>query len=516
MNRKFFISIFFLFAIANSVYAQEISKDYYIRKINLRALDLLNDYQNYCNCASEESITYFKNLFSDSAVLVANDILPDNNLNEKINLEDYVFLINKYYSQEISYTVIPIAISPITYISTFNGSVNIDAIKIISGNTKKQFNYNDTLKLKFSIVFNYLNKSYKISDINQLENKGKYCIISANKKTPFSLTPIVSDTLILNNSKIALDERGYYIYKNLSDKDQIVIRTNDINIPGEKRINATDIGLKPNQVDKNIVAVNFKIPFLTIQPVYKFIPFKASPLKYVGSEFNFSLLNNYSYSGGIRIGFLIKNSSKGYFQIKTGVHLFNYDYNISLNEFSKTVLAVDADQGAYIRTNFLTGITEKNSLQQLAIPLVFEKGFNINKNNLIYLCAGGYLIPSSTLKYDGSAQALYKGNYKDLYNITISENGVYDFGTFQISSQKTIKTSTPEFSIEAATGYSRRINSRIMVNAGFSYYRSISLVFNNLKDNLSNDYSELNSLTNLSNQFILNFFTLDFGLTIKI
>ena len=65
---------------------------------------------------------------------------------------------------------------------------------------------------------------------------------------------------------------------------------------------------------------------------------------------------------------------------------------------------------------------------------------------IISLSGGGGVSSVYNGKFTNSASSIYSGTYKeDLYNITFSENGVYDFGNFENTDDGNINTTNPTF-----------------------------------------------------------------------
>ena len=61
--------------------------EYVTRKVNLRALSLIDDYRNATTFVTVKKYNDFKKLFTSSDVLIINDNLPDNDLYNKITID---------------------------------------------------------------------------------------------------------------------------------------------------------------------------------------------------------------------------------------------------------------------------------------------------------------------------------------------------------------------------------------------------------------------------------------------
>lgn len=507
----------FLFFLPFCLNAQNDSPDYYIRKINLQLLLKLNDYQNNCSCHGEEELTAFRNLFVDDNVTLFNDIMPDNNLDQKIPVGEYVNLIPRYYDREISYEVNPVEISQIRFDSNYSGSVKVYAQKTMSGNTKKKINYTDTFNIVFTFSFNYAENIYKITDISSTEQNGKYCFLSVGKKFLFSYSPMANETILINGNKTILDSKGNVLLKDLSPNDIIKVKSTDEEIVGIKTISASQIGKNSNSnADKNQVQVRFKQSFLSLQFIYGFKPAGLVSTTFSGNEIDPTIKARTTSIIGINIGLLIQNSSKGYWQLKTGFHYDSYKYAIAVDEYSYNITATDSDAGVYLATNKITNIKEVDVLHYLTIPLIIEKGFNIDSKYSIYLSARANVMSLINAKYYSTADGHYKGYYDYLFGITIAENGVYDFGNYEISSSQDLNATKIMYAIEANAGVTRKLNKRSSLNLGIGFNKPMNYLFNEQKSNLSDSYRMLNSLTGISNQYKISAFSLNFGYTIKL
>ena len=101
-------------------------------------------------------------------------------------------------------------------------------------------------------------------------------------------------------------------------------------------------------------------------------------------------------------------------------------------------------------------------------------------------------------KYNSSADALYSGYYEDLAGITISENGVYDFGDYQISDSGSIVEPSKISSRQIQVNLSFKISHHFALALNYSITSFNDAVFNFGETKISNDFNELNSVMNIS------------------
>ena len=133
--------------------------------------------------------------------------------------------------------------------------------------------------------------------------------------------------------------------------------------------------------------------------------------------------------------------------LRGGVINESLDYTLSIPTYTNTYLDIDWDGAEYERTVLLSNLTEKQSIEMQSMFGQLEYRFGKSKDFKYFLAAGiGRLNISSAIRTESSADAYYSGYYKDLFGITIAENGVYNFGEFssnngnplQENSQKTL------------------------------------------------------------------------------
>ena len=119
--------------------------------------------------------------------------------------------------------------------------------------------------------------------------------------------------------------------------------------------------------------------------------------------------------------------------------------------------------------------------------------------------------------FNSTANATYAGFYPDFFNVTISENGVYDFGNYKnIEGTGNLNFKKNLICYYGELGISKIINRRLSVICSANYLISKDVIFNENKMELSTDYKNLNSISNLSNQYYIKSIFINLGLSIKI
>ena len=97
-----------------------------------------------------------------------------------------------------------------------------------------------------------------------------------------------------------------------------------------------------------------------------------------------------------------------------------------------------------------------------------------------------------------------------LFNITFSENGVYDFGDFILEESSSIEVgSFATIFGGAGLGYRHK---RYNLLGKLSYHRGFQKIFSTSSDILSDNPNDLKSLSNLNNSIVLSQLLLGFSI----
>jgi hypothetical protein len=227
-------------------------------------------------------------------------------------------------------------------------------------------------------------------------------------------------------------------------------------------------------------------------------------------------MNNGSFSNFVLLNLTRRVTEKGYFSVKMGAGVDVFAYTSFLKSNINTYPAVDPDGDPYLRINRITNLKERHNLTYLTLPFQLEKGFTFGKNS-IFLNVAYYFMLRYSASYNQDADALYAGYYDYLFNLTIQENGVYDFGSYKFEIRNlplTINSTAMAYGF--GLGYSRQITRKMYIDAAFNYRKSIGFLFAENKLNLSDTYNGLNSITNQNHQYIIDFMNFSVGLSVKL
>ena len=463
------------------------------------ALNLLDDYELAYSFKNERDHDRFESLFMDLEIEVFNDIMPENSLNEKEKLGQYYELWYKHYSDKklLNVYIEPYEMGTVFLYDNSNktGYIDIGAYKICSGKTDEGVNYVDTFDINVKVDFNLTSDIFKIADINANRSYGSYCVLELD----FNDIPQESNSIIIERdegvisaSDMVVCPDKFYVLKDIKENTQIKVSAkNETLIP--------TYAIAPSDSRKPII---FRKPKWYVEFDFGINPFKNSPVVFRGDSMNINSVNELSYNIGFNIGYAILPSQNVY--IKTGL-LFNHlNYTTQLDEYLYKNKSIDSDAFPYLRTNKVGKISENIELQFLKIPILIQKKINIKESKMYILTELGAIWNLSlNSKYKSNAEGSYSGFYETLFEINLAENGVYDFGDFDLKDDGVLKVESTSLSYYGAIGIGRKLDRRFSMVFMGAYSQGTSNLFEEDYQGLSDNYSELESITNVSNNFTL-------------
>ena len=120
-----------------------------------------------------------------------------------------------------------------------------------------------------------------------------------------------------------------------------------------------------------------------------------------------------------------------------GFKTSHYERSINLDNRTYSYNDIDSDGGEYVRNIELLNINEQQNINSNEILTQLKlkiKIGDLDKEKIDISFSVGYgFINIVSAEYNSTALATYSGYYNDLFGITITENGVYDFGNYEIS-----------------------------------------------------------------------------------
>jgi hypothetical protein len=484
-----------------------------LTKIRFNLLEKVEDYSQLSGISNEDEKEKFYKLFISDTVLVNNDIMPDNKLLQKLTVKEYSDLIPNFHSLAIKTTIRPYNIGIQNIDASNSGEYWVDAKKSISSVSKKGINYVDTFDIRITFYVNYYTGQYKITDISLNNERGRYLVITAYTKT-FKKKLMSLDTMLINSDRILLNENGQYLIKNF--KPIIDIRPNSDLYYGNYNLTNKELDFVLTHKEKeNNIDLYFRKSVLFFEPNIFFNSFSNS-LPVRANHNGIKQSKYFSYSFGLNLGYTLHEGKNGYWNIKTGFSFCKISYSNSISLVKESYNSIDADQCNYLRTNQISNLIEKHDLDFYEIPLQFEKGFRLKKGLNLYVNSGATYVFGMKGNRNTETNADYIGYYGDLYGLTIKENGVYDFGTYKLQKSSSLNMVNNLVAFDLGIGIRKKINRKISTNIGFSYKQSLGSIFEKSNKSISSNKNELNSITQVYNDFRINLFLINIGLKFKI
>lgn len=481
--------------------------------------ELLRKYELYSHFKSDSDYTKFQKLFKSKNCIIFNDIMPDNRLSDKIELQEYMKLAKTYYSKNIGVSVRPYDKSSISFDRDDYGSFVFHAKKIIDLYTLNGIHYLDTFNIRIEIFFNHYLNLYWISDIQSIDKNYKYMVVKPSINGLFKSRLLFNDTILTSAfEKFQVESNGYFLMKDIPQAKEIVFipQSNQVLFKKYKSPSFLNPFRKSNNIDKNIVPIKFKLFTFHVEFITELGIVKNSPVAINNNIEKVNVINKRSSSNKVLLSLMYRKSKLGNWQLKFGAGFDLFTYHLFLPKYVDSYNSVDADGDPYLRIINLSELKESHSLTYITLPIIIQKGFTFN-NSTISLNTGYYFMKSYDASYMSSTKAQYSGFYDYLFNITISENGVYDFGYYELKKISTPLLTNPMINAYSiGIEYAYNINRFTSINAGLNYRRSTDYLFKLNKSNLSKTSKDLKSISNVNNAFQLNYLSMFLAITVKI
>ena len=286
-----------------------------------------------------------------------------------------------------------------------------------------------------------------------------------------------------------------------------------VNIPLQKSfLNNNSIETNNYQRDKNIRNISFKHPFFSISPIINFNPFAYESVKLNGDTHQSKQTNSLSFDIGVSGGLLLSQDKKIY--IKLGVFYKKLNFKLT-SDYSYSYNDTDEDKDQYLRLIELKDIQENHELAYLSFPIGIQKHFELSSNYLLILELGGSWNYNLSAQYKTSAIGKYSGFYEQLFGLTISENGVYNFGEFEVNNNEQLTPNPNLLLAYARLTVARRINKRTLINFGVNYNYGLNKLYQINTKGISDNHTVINSLSNISPDYYLREFQVSISLFYK-
>lgn len=499
--KKIILILGFIALSGNSAFAQVIHESK-LRFIRYQALLLVDEYARNCGLRDNYEVDYFNSVFGEGATM-NNDVLPDNKLNDQITIEEYGNLLYKYHFD-------PIYVEVRAYRAIVEegelqdggrdvGIVYVDAFKIIESTSKNGYAYNDTLNVRFTISYDITDTAFAITKVETNQRYGKYVVIGIANKKNGKKKVYNSDLqkVLLNTDTITLSSRGEVFRKNVDGNQVIEIEPLSDEYFQSKRVEVEydEIGAD-DEARSNYIPVYFRKKRFYIRP----------SISLFTDNNGFALDGDKNYSTE-------KSSFGASFGLDFGINLFSFNkrgvpltasllvggkytmigYSITAPRFQQIYQAIDADGDPYTRKAIIGDIREEGDISLLQMPLTLRVDYTFNELWGVFIGIGYSYALQRNLNYIITAAGNYQGIYgPEYFNIILNENGVYNFGHFDLENQKDMTETNQMGFLKFDLGASHRINKRLYGEFGFGYWHGLNPMFTGT-EHLSGDFSELNT-----------------------
>ncbi len=143
--------------------------------------------------------------------------------------------------------------------------------------------------------------------------------------------------------------------------------------------------------------------------------------------------------GGVSYAF-----SLGYYRqvLLRGNHRLGFDFSMAFsqnntrltsNSYHDSYKATDPDGGNYVRLIDVNHYQETIRRMTIDIPIAIRYDYFVYNNLSVFINAGANISYDVLQEASFFADARYSGYYDWLFDVTITQNGIYDFGTFEIN-----------------------------------------------------------------------------------
>ena len=397
--------------------------------------------------------------------------------------------------------------------------LSIFATKYVNSITKSNVVYIDTFNLKIDIIYLFDVNDCKIYNIKSLEKREKYIQVYPQYKGFRNTTAMPSDTIIVSGIVFPVNKEGYVMLKNINVSQDFLFQPYKKPVFYKTYKVPDYIPIRKNKFDdkdKNIVKINFWKWMAYADIKYHFIFNGESPIQLANDTFGINIMNNGSFSNFVMLNLVRRVNEKGYWSVKFGGGVDVFTYTSYLKSNVNSYAAIDPDGDPYLRINKVSNIKEKHNLTYLTAPFVIEKGISFGRNSF-FINAAYYVMLNFSATYNQDADALYAGYYDYLFNLTIQENGVYDFGTYKFEMRNLPLIVDPMvMAYGFGIGYNRKITRKAYFDVALNYRKSIGTLFVENDLNLSDSFKAINTLPNLNHEYTLNYINIGFGISIKL
>ena len=476
MKKITILAILFIYSIQNTSFCQELTPA--LLKSGRNAVyDWIIDYNTYANCDGNRTIERFSSLFQSDTMKIYNDYYPMIDYDYQfplISVSNYIALMsyeNSFY--QMRYNIHDAHIVKESY---KDGLVffNVAFVKDVSFFQKS--NYQDDryeypvrhLNIEAQLVYSVIENTMYAISLECHDKIDPFVVIHEGNSCTYTKKSILQHTCAVNSTPLL----KYSVYSIPEDYNMYEFRVDTI---------------------KHYIGLGYGIGY-----------------EFVNAPITDSRFKDYSITGGLHNDVMVK-----YYQQLSFSKGKRLGIEVGLSHHSSTVTAhsdyyeqynsIDPDGSPYSRIIESDNYCEHISQNVFSAPITLKYEYFFNDKISLFGQAG-LDISYNMMKANAGGYLFYKGYYEWLYNVMFDQNGIYDFGKYDID-DATTSSKTNSFSVggEISLGGCYYFSDRWMIQAAIRYRAAFWDDTHKASEyNLSNHNGDWMPLINIQNSYRLS------------
>lgn len=567
------LTLFVLITSFSSFFSQSDLSVQEIRMITIELIDVIHLFENRLKL---KKINFKETKYFTKELEISNDLYFDNDAVKIINIKDYYTSKIKEYRTQPTIKFKILEIEQPKKSSTFDAdSLYQISVKVQKLTSKGEFKCNsqilaipaDTIFQEFTMVakkhFFYREQSIstigkgiknqrwdiQINKIETINSKGLVIDFELDSKHFTSLFKksfvkrfgldlyILDSNYKILGSQLLSNFKDYGTFKYyLKDLNKRLFFNEKLSFNNYDELRNTN----NNSIEKNECTNILKIPIKNYGKIGYFefgyglnLPLNSSTNLSLGknnlTSYQFDILTNYNnINHFLNIDYNIYLPNKFIFNVGFSASIFDFIFSTNSNQFTENYSSIDPDGSFYNRIVSYQNFNESYNVNYLALgPKV---GINYELKNHNKLNSGHsflnvfanykiqHMVCNSAIS-NRESLINYSGLYSDYFNILISENGVYDFGEFQLEQNNILEKETNNIIHRFSLGLKMYPFSKnnIFISSCFEYnYLSKPIFSNNQNLRLSSNPYELNSFFANTSSSKFRYSSLSISIGVKI
>lgn len=406
--KRVFVLVMFCGWTLCSLSAQELAPSD-LKNARYAVYEWISDYGVYAKCVGRDARSNFYSLFEGNEVEIYNDYFPMSDYDfhhPTISVREYVELVrNKENYYEMKFRITNGTIQTEEYDSgviLFEVTFDKEVWFVQRGDISDDRYEYPSRQLQMTVSLKYIVSSSVIvaTELICKNPVSEFVVLHENGSNSFEDHASVNSLCVLRSTKLV-----HYKSKS-NDYDAKMIE-----IVGDTIKNYLGFGYATGK--ENIYA-----PISDTRFTYYDIRGDLQQSMWI--SFYRQLILKQSYRSGFEVSLMYKNSS-----------------SIAEADYNERYSAIDPDGGMYDR--IIEGVSYKESVMRniLELPLAFKYEYLFTDNISAFAKLGASFVFDLSRSVKATADMEYSGYYDWLYDLTIDQNGIYDFGNFSLAQTST-------------------------------------------------------------------------------